>query len=272
MYPVDVVLSSVSKTAVGVARIRARESARADRLFDDPLAAVLAGALGEEPQADVEPSPQRRAIAFQVIVRTRYYDDYLLAAADAGIRQLVVLAAGLDARAFRLPWPDGTRLFELDLLPMVDAKEQVLRGTDATPRCDRVVVGVDLAGEWLSVLTAAGWDPAQPTAWLAEGLLVYLDAPVAQAVLEQVTRASLPGSRLAFERSSTTSAARLSTADTQAVTQLWRGGLGDKPEGWLAERGWDVTVDNLGEVAASYGRPIARETAAGFITARRPPH
>lgn len=270
MYRRSVVLSSVSRTAVGVAHIRARESARGDGLFDDPLAAVFAAALGDEPAPAEEMSPQRRAIAFQVIVRTRFYDDYLLAAAAAGIRQVVVLAAGLDARAFRLPWPEHTRLFELDLPAMVDAKERVLRTTQAIPNCERIVVAADLSREWLSALEGAGWDAARPTAWLAEGLLVYLEQPVAESVLDHVTQASAAGSRFATERSSATSAAQLAAGDTEAVTRLWKGGLGEAAQEWLAARGWVVQVDNLGDVAAGYGRPITRETAAGFITATRP--
>src|SRR6059036_2190560 len=109
-------LEGVSRTAVGVARVRARESERDNRLFDDPWAATFAQ-LGE-PSPDGPPSPQRLAIAFQVIIRTRFYDDWLLHEAERGLRQVVLLGAGLDTRAYRLEWPAGTRVFELDLPPV----------------------------------------------------------------------------------------------------------------------------------------------------------
>ena len=131
------VLTGVPKTALGVARIRAGESKRADRLFDDPLAWAFVAAMPDAYSDQAERSETAKLIgarvALQVVVRTRFYDDYLLAATADGIRQVVLLAAGLDTRAFRLPWPDGTTVFEVDLPETTGFKNDVLIHADAKP-------------------------------------------------------------------------------------------------------------------------------------------
>ena len=213
-----------------------------------------------------EPSPQRRALAFHVIIRTRYFDDYLLDATAAGCRQVVLLAAGLDTRAFRLDWPPGVAVFEVDLPDLVEVKERVLTDVGAVARCDRVVVPADLTTDWLAALAARGFDPASPTAWLVEGLLVYLTPDDAARLLETVSRMSAAGSRIAFERGSGASAVR--AEDTASVVSLWQGGA-DDPVGLLVARGWDVGVDDLAEVATGYGRAPSRSTGSGFVRAVR---
>jgi methyltransferase (TIGR00027 family) len=258
-------LQAVSRTAVGVARVRAYESSRDDRLFDDPLAAAFVEAAGADAMPDETPTPQRRALAFHVIIRTRYYDDCLRDAVASGCRQVVLLAAGLDARGFRLDWPVGTRLFEVDLQEVFTVKEQVLAKSGAAPRCERLVVPADLTGDWLEALHAAGFEPAQRTAWLVEGLLVYLGRDDARKLLETVTAASVAGSTLAFERGGGSGAA----TDIDGVTTLWRGGAGDDVAEWLTELGWLVSVDNLADVAAGYGRATSRPTESAFVRAAR---
>ena len=258
------VLEGVSRTAVGVARVRARESERDDRLFDDPWASTFA-ALGDPP-SDEPPSPQRLALAFQIIIRTRFYDDWLRGEMDRGIRQFVLLGAGLDTRAFRLDWPGDATVWELDLPPVIEAKQRVLDGARATPHCKRVTVATDVTGDWLSQLTDSGFDVAQPTAWLAEGLLVYLDEAQATHVVTTVTSASVPSSGLATERTSAATS-RLTAADTQAATSLWQGGLGDRLETRLNDLGWATQTHLLGDVASRLGRPMSRETQSGFVTA-----
>ncbi|MER6798560.1 SAM-dependent methyltransferase, partial [Amycolatopsis mediterranei] len=179
-------LPAVSRTAIGVAALRAYESRRPDRLFDDPYAAAffeagrsaLPGTSPEGPQAGLG------AMFYpQVVIRTRFYDDYLL---GAGCAQVVLLAAGLDTRAFRLAWPDGTRLFELDLPEVLAFKDEVLGRHGAEPACARVVVPADLREDWAAALREAGFDPAVPTAWLAEGLLMYLTPEEAERLLTTV--------------------------------------------------------------------------------------
>jgi methyltransferase (TIGR00027 family) len=268
------VLSGVSTTAVGVARIRAGESKRTDRLFDDPYAAAFVAAMPDAYATDGSRSEAARAvgarIALHVVVRTRFYDDYLQAAAADGIRQVVLLAAGLDTRAFRLPWPDGTTVLEVDLPEMVAFKNDVLAADDSTPTATRVPVIADLTQDWAAGMAAAGFDPAQPTAWLVEGLLVYLTHDDAARLLETVAGLSAPGSRLSCEqgRSAMQLAAQSAEAGASRATSLWQGGIEDVP-GWLADHGWSVDIYDLATLAAGYGRAVSTQTQTGFVIARR---
>lgn len=261
-------LSPVSRTAIGVARIRAGESARDDRLFDDPYAARFVAAA---PPFDAgEPTPERRALgarlAVHVVLRTRYYDDYLLAAVADSVRQVVLLAAGLDARALRLDWPDAVDVFEVDLPPVLAFKERALG--DATASCRRVVVPADLTGDWVAALAAAGFDPTRPTAWLVEGLLIYLAAEQVAALLTAITDVSAVGSRLACERGGRMpTVAGVQTGDN--VTELWQGGLDRPVDEWLAAHGWTVDVRPLTDVARDYGRPTSSESDSAFVSAER---
>jgi methyltransferase (TIGR00027 family) len=266
----------VGRTAIGVARIRAAESRRPDRLFADPYAAAfVAAAPGALPdrRPDDAASGLAGILSFHVVIRTRFYDDYLLAACADGMRQVVLLAAGLDTRAFRLPWPPAVRLIELDLPEVLAFKEQVLSGYAAPPRCHRVVVTADLREAWPVALTEAGFDPARPTAWLVEGLLIYLSAAQAARLLTSVTELSGPDSRLALEHGGTATADSLSRAGVTPgmprVAALWQGGLGEDPAHWLRRRGWRVSAHRLDKLADSYGRPAPHPTRSGLVTARR---
>ena len=268
------VLTGVPKTALGVARIRAGESKRPDRLFDDPYAAAFVAAMPDAYANDTTRSDAARAvgarIALHVVVRTKFYDDYLLAAAADGTRQVVLLAAGLDTRAFRLPWPDGTTVFELDLPDMVAFKDTVLQGSAATPSAIRHVVPADLTADWTTALADAGFDPEAPTAWLVEGLLVYLTSDDAARLLEAIAQLSAAGSRLSCEqgRSAMQLAAQSAEAGASEATKLWQGGIEDIP-GWLAEHGWSVETFALADLATSYGRPVMSDSHTGFVIARR---
>ena len=266
-------LTGVPKTALGVARIRAAESKRDDRLFDDPYAAAFVAALPDAYKRDIRSRSAGSVglrIAFHVVVRTKFYDDYLLAAAADGIRQVVLLAAGLDTRAFRLEWPDGTHVFELDLPETTTFKHEVLSQVDAEPHCTRHVVVADLTADWPDALTGAGFDPSQPTAWLVEGLLVYLTYDDAARLLETVGGLSAPGSRLSCEqgRSAMQRAAQSAETGASEATSLWQGGIEDI-HGWLAGHGWAVDAFELAALAERYGRPVSTETKTGFVIARR---
>jgi len=271
------VLTGVPKTALGVARIRAGETRRPDALFQDPYAAAFVAAMPDAYADDVTRSDAAREvgarIAVQVVIRTRFYDDYLLAATADGIRQVVLLASGLDTRAFRLPWPDGTRLFEVDLPEMLAFKEGVLGNAGATPACSRTASVADLTGDWPPTLTQAGFDPTQPTAWLIEGLLVYLTSDDAARLLDAVGELSAPGSRLSSEQGrgakqlAEIAAVRSATGGSEAVA-LWQGGIEDLPS-WLETRNWSVEQHDLGDLARAYGRPVTGETSSGFVIARR---
>ena len=160
-------MEGVSKTALWVASMRATEAARPDRLHSDPLAAAFVAASGAEPIGAPPGAAEFLAI------RTRFYDDFL---DDAFVPQVVLLAAGLDSRAFRLSWPSGASVFELDLPELMSFKETVVADSGVVAACSRVVVPIDLRTDWASALLAAGFDTSVPTAWVAEGLLQYLSA------------------------------------------------------------------------------------------------
>ncbi|MEV5575549.1 SAM-dependent methyltransferase [Spirillospora sp. NPDC052269] len=264
----DEPLRGVGRTALGVARMRAAEHLREDRLFADPFAEAFAAA-GPPPVPGTGGS-MRDLMVLQVIIRTRFYDDYLLGAAASGIRQVVLLAAGLDTRAFRLDWPDGVRLFEVDL-PDVLAFKDVTLG-DAEPRCERTAVAADLREDWAGRLPAAGFDPSRPTAWLVEGLLIYLSEDDTASLLDGVGAMSAAGSRLATEGGSGTDwligLARTHPEQFPAGG-LWKGGLGEASASWLEDHGWSVEEQGLGDVAASYGRPAPDATPRGFLIAER---
>ncbi len=248
----------VPRTAVGVAGIRAAESRRPDRLFEDPYASAFVTAArppqptGGGPRRR-EPSAAGLAMSRRIVLRTRFFDDYLTGATAGGVRQVVLLAAGLDTRAFRLAWPDGTRLFELDLPEMTAFKERVLTEQGARPACERTVVPGDLLGPWSEQLAAAGFDAGLPTAWLLEGLLIYLDQQDAVALLTEVGRVSAPGSKLSL------SEARGRWRETGAVYAdlftLWKGGLGEPAGDWLERAGWTITRHARTDLETEYGRP-----------------
>lgn len=271
-------LAGVGKTALGAAYVRAQESGRRDRLFDDPYAqAFVDAAPGWFPatRGEAERAAPGMALGaafgWHAIIRTRFYDDYLTAACHAGCRQVVLLAAGLDTRAFRLEWPPGTSLFEVDLPDVIDFKERVLADQSARPRCQRTVIATDLREEWPQNLTAAGFDPRSATAWLVEGLLIYLTADEATRLLTDITDLSWPDSQLAFEHGSIADSAVLGKAQTMPAmreyTTLWKGGLGNDAPAWLAGHGWQVRTHVAAGLADSYQRPAPTDSSGGFVTA-----
>ena len=178
----DKAKEAVASTGLLVAAIRAMESTRDDRLFTDPFADKLAGETGRELLAAAIAEAGERSTV-QIVVRTRFLDDALLRAVR-GAKQVVILAAGMDARAYRLAWPDGTTVYELDQPAVIAAKADLL--ADDQPRCRRVAIGVDLADDWPTALMAAGFDPQTPTVWLIEGLLQYLDESAVRTLFDRV--------------------------------------------------------------------------------------
>jgi len=200
--------SSVGATATMVAAQRAL--ATRERLIDDRFAEPLVRAVGADfptrildgevdfDQAGTEFT--RRFAAETMAVRTRYFDQLFTDAASAGIRQAVILAAGLDARAQRLPWPSGTVVFEVDQPEVIDFKKQVLADMGlVSPAVDHRTVGIDLRDDWPQALLDDGFNPSIPTAWIAEGLLTYLPPHAQDALFDNITELSSPGSRLATE-------------------------------------------------------------------------
>lgn len=273
-------LRGAGKTALGAATVRARESRRDDRLFDDPCAQAFADAApgtfpgqpaAEQPAGLGPPASPGAVFYAHVVIRTRFFDDYLTAAAAAGCQQVVLLAAGLDTRAFRLAWPQRTRVFELDLPEVLAFKDAVLASRGAVACCEWTTVAADLREDWQAKLTSAGFDPAIATAWLAEGLLIYLTADEAGQLLTGVSQLSAPGSQLSFEHDPKASAAL--TASTQQMpamqeyTAMWKGGLGDNAPGWLTRHGWQPQFHGRSALADSYNRPAPGTDTGGFLTA-----
>ncbi|WP_051816520.1 SAM-dependent methyltransferase [Kitasatospora sp. NRRL B-11411] len=260
-------LGAVARTACWTAAARARESLRPDRLFDDPYAAAFAGELGGRMLDTFGVTHRATDDNPYLPVRTRWYDDFLRA---AGLRQVVVLGAGFDARAFRLDWPDGTVLFELDRADLLAHKAAVLETGGARARCDRRPVAADLADDWPAALRAAGHDPAEPTAWIGEGLLFYLPEALARDVLGTAAALSACGSRLAADL---ICADKAGNAPHRAGF-VWRFGT-DEPARVVEECGWAVeAVLGPDQVGRRYGRwpdePAPARRRSHLLTARVP--
>jgi methyltransferase (TIGR00027 family) len=253
-------LSGIGATSLGVAVLRAKENGRSDRLFEDPYAERFLTAAGVTPAKwSVEPSTGLGFFALmaeQVAVRTRYLDESLLAAAAGPCGQVVLLASGVDARPYRLDWPTGTRLFELDFADVLGFKRQALVGSGAVPRCEHVEVATDLREDWPRALRQAGFQPDAPTVWLMEGLLYALPQQAADLLLERVAELSAPGSELAGDHAEDSEALRAARgAISPELVELWQGGPTGDLGAWLGSRGWVATVHDIRAVAESYGRP-----------------
>ncbi len=301
------ITESVGATALGVAAARAAETESENPLISDPFARVFLDAAGEglwnwfsapdlpaeivEAQPDLV--PRMRGMVDYMAARTSFFDQFFLDAARAGVRQVVILAAGLDSRAWRLAWPDGVTVYELDQPQVLEFKSSTLREHGARPTANLVPVPVDLRHDWPAALRAAGFDPSAPSAWSAEGLLPFLPAAAQELLFERVQALGAPGSRIAVEApgpdflDEATQAkqrenmqqvrelmAKLEPErDIPDVTDLWyfeeREDVGD----WLRRNGWDVTERPAEELMASYGRtPPDVEDAAPkthFVAAER---
>jgi methyltransferase (TIGR00027 family) len=182
-------------TARWTAGVRALENRRPDRLFTDPWAEDLAGA---QSMAWVKQREEEKVLP--IVLRTRFFDDFLLKMADQEhLHQVVLLAAGLDTRAYRLGWPKGTRFFELDQASVLDHKEHVLAVAGVSSACDRRSIQIDLTAPWKGAFQASAFDPAQPSLWLLEGFLFYLPNHAITQLLDQVTDLAASGSWLGFD-------------------------------------------------------------------------
>jgi methyltransferase (TIGR00027 family) len=268
---------AVAGTGLLVAAIRAMESTRHDRLFTDPYADRLAGETGRALLAAAIAETGERSTV-QIIVRTRFLDDALLRAVRTA-HQVVIVAAGMDARAYRLAWPEGAIVYELDQPTVIAAKDAVLANDQ--PRCRRVAVGVDLAEDWPTALTKSGFDPNAPTVWLIEGLLQYLDEDAVRTLFDRVNRLSAPGSTLLYDVVGKTLLESPMTAPlVKAMAERgspWLFGT-DEP-GDLAERhGWSATVTDIAKPGNEWHRWFAPPAPADvpdvprgyFVEATRP--
>jgi methyltransferase (TIGR00027 family) len=288
------ITESVGATALSVAAARAVETASDDPLIRDQFAYLLVSTAGQ-PWARLASSLEwigdddhgrrahRLAIDYQA-VRTHYFDSYFAGAVAAGVRQVVILAAGLDSRAFRLEWPAGTTVYEIDQPQVVAYKTTTLESAGAAPTAERRPVQVDLRDDWAAALTSAGFDSGQPTAWLAEGLLPYLPAEAQDRLFEIVTGLSAPGSRVAVEAFSlgaADNAARRVARRARFDRMRKRLGLeinvetltyqeGDRADAadWLTEHGWHVTAVSNADEMARLGRAIPADLADEAFTTK----
>ncbi|MFO7678915.1 MAG: SAM-dependent methyltransferase [Chloroflexota bacterium] len=268
----------LGSTAYWTAAVRARENEREDALFHDPWAAALAGDVG---MTWIAPRPAESVAP--IAIRTRYFDDCLQRITqDEGIRQVVLLAAGLDTRAFRLSWPEATIVFELDQPAVLAYKEEILQAAQAKPGCARRVVGADLREPWAEALVKSGFDPLRPSAWLLEGFLFYLDNAFTTPLLDTVSSLAAPGSWLGFDViNSLTLTSPLTSKWVEMQAQSgapWVGTM-DDPTAFLAQRGWQAGLTQGGAADAHYGRwplPVIPVTMPNiphnwFVTARYNP-
>lgn len=266
--------SSVGATATMVAAARALASTGPDPLIDDPFAAPLVRAVGVDfftkmvdGELDVPAEAQEAAAAMTTVmaVRTRFFDDFFVDAAHTGLRQAVILASGLDSRPYRLPWPAGTVVFEIDQPEVIEFKSSTLATLGAQPTAELRSVAIDLRDDWPAALRAAGFDTGAPTAWSAEGLLIYLPPDAQDRLFDNLTALSAPGSRLATEYHPDAGAAIGQRA--AEIRRQWGesgfdldfanisyGGHRAPVVEYLSARGWDVSARPRPEVFTGYGR------------------
>lgn len=278
--------SSVGTTATMVAAARALASAAPDALIDDPFAAPLVRAVGTEfftamvegrldLSAFGDMSPARaEAMINGMAVRTRFFDDSVLTATATGIRQVVILAAGLDARAYRLEWPERTVVFELDQPEVIAFKSSTLAGLGAEPTAARCAIAVDLREDWPQALRDNGFDPHARTAWLAEGLLIYLPPQAQDQLFDRITALSAPGSTIATEYvpgivDLDAEKARAASAplrehglDIDMPSLVYTGARTPVPD-YLRSAGWQVTATPRDELFVRYGRTVPEDGDAG---------
>jgi methyltransferase (TIGR00027 family) len=301
------ITESVGATALGVAAARAVETESENPLVSDPFARVFLNAAGDGMwswfaapnlpaqivEAEPDLKPRMQGMVDYMAARTAFFDQFFLDATRAGVHQVVILAAGLDSRAWRLPWPDGTTVYELDQPRVLEFKSSTLAEHGAQPTCNLVHVPVDLRHDWPAALQQAGFDASAPSAWSVEGLLPFLPAAAQELLFERVQALGVPASRIAVEapgsdfldearrakqRENMQRVRDLMTKlepqrDIPDVADLWyfeeREDVGD----WLRRHGWEVTVTPADELMAGYDRrPPDVEDAAPttlFVAAQR---
>jgi methyltransferase (TIGR00027 family) len=279
--------SSVGATATMVAAARALASEDTNPIINDPFAAALVRAVGIDfftrvVDGEIEPTDigetgngELQTETDSLAVRTRFFDEFFTDATAAGINQAVILAAGLDARAYRLAWPPGSVVYEVDQPKVVAFKTETMAGLGATPTAERRTVSIDLREDWPAALRNSGFDDTKPAAWSAEGLLMYLPPEAQDRLFDHITALSAPGSQLATEYhpdSGPTMGER-----GQAMSDRWADlgcdvdlsglfyeGERNNVADYLSDRGWQVVTRARRELFGDYGRafPADDELAA----------
>jgi methyltransferase (TIGR00027 family) len=275
--------SSVGATATGVAASRALASTGATPLIRDPYALPLVRAVGVDyftrmAEGRIEPDESDdlldpRRMADGMAIRTKYFDDFFAAASEAGVRQAVILAAGLDARSYRLPWPTGTTVFELDQPQVIDFKERTLADAGAAPTATLRSIGIDLRDDWPTALTNAGFEVSAPTAWIAEGLLGYLPPDAQDRLFDAITALSAPGSRIATDWvpdmtvldgdaiRAITSSQREKGLDLPDTSELMFQGERNSVVDYLRDHGWKTSTVTVEDVFVANGLDFRPEQA-----------
>lgn len=271
--------SSVGATATMVATGRAVASRDPDGLINDPYAAPLVRAVGidvftmlVDGKLDIdavapEAGARVRANIDEMAVRTKFFDDYFVASTEHGVRQAVILASGLDSRAYRLPWPHGTVVYEIDQPDVIEFKTRTLADLGAQPTAERRTVSIDLRDDWPGALRAAGFDPAAPTAWCAEGLLIYLPPEAQDRLFDNIHHLSAPGSTVATEfvpalkdfdpekaREATETFTRMGV-DIDMPSLIYHG---ERPSAadYLGAKGWQMTSVARAALFTRYRLPV----------------
>jgi methyltransferase (TIGR00027 family) len=276
--------SSVGATATMVAAARAVATEDANPIINDPFAAPLVRAVGidfftrvvdgQVTPADVGETgnAELQTETDPLAVRTRFFDEFFLNAAAAGIGQAVILAAGLDARAYRLAWPPGTVVYEVDQPKVVEFKTATMARLGAEPTTERRTVSIDLREDWPTALRESGFDDTKPAAWSAEGLLMYLPPEAQDRLFDHITALSAPGSQLATEYHPDTGPTMAERG--QAMNDRWANlgcdvdlsglfyeGERNNVAEYLGDRGWQVAARARRELFSDYGRPFPTDEA-----------
>jgi methyltransferase (TIGR00027 family) len=276
--------SSVGATATMVAAARALASEDTDPIISDPFAAPLVRAVGIDfftrvVDGDIAPAyagdngaTELQTETDSLAVRTRFFDEFFVNAAAAGIGQAVILASGLDARAFRLTWPDGSVVYEVDQPQVIAFKTETMASLGAEPTVQRRTVSVDLREDWPAALRDSGFDVSKPSAWSAEGLLMYLPPEAQDRLFDNITALSAPGSRIATEYHPDSGATMAERG--QAMSDRWANlgcdvdlsglfyeGERNNVADYLTDRGWDVSSRTRRELFGEYGRVFPGDDA-----------
>jgi methyltransferase (TIGR00027 family) len=278
------ITTSVGSTALFVAAARALEARKPDSLAVDPYAEVFCRAAGgnwadvvdgKAPDSKLSGDFGAHFVNFQG-ARTRYFDNYFVKAADTGVRQIVLLAAGLDSRGYRLPWPKGTVVFELDQPLVLDFKRGVFAEQGDQPTAERREIAVDLRDDWVQALTGSGFDPAKPAAFLAEGLMVYLPATAQAELFAGIDALACRGSHVAIEEGEPMPVPVFEMMKARELAET--DGVGtffsliynqqyEPADTWFGRHGWTPTRTPLADYLTRMGRalPGADSEAAQMV-------
>jgi len=260
---------------------------RFSRLINDPFADPLVEAVGldlftkqvrgELDTSDIDPQLVARvqSLIDEVAVRTKFFDEFFVRSAANGVRQAVILASGLDARAYRLRWPAKTGVYEIDQPAVIEFKTTALARLGATPTVERRTVAMDLRGEWPGALRAAGFDADAPTMWSAEGLLMYLPSEAQERLFDNITALSAAGSTTAADCLS--GPRNLDDAAAHNISDGWRekGFTLDMPSltfsnergnliNYLTAQGWQVDCLSRTDLFAQNNVALSKDADDGM--------